>query len=207
MTALKSVMYIATPHTTPGRDGASRRARRRLLLSSAVTGAFGLLLLVAPCSAQTVRLADAEISVASQPPTSLRAATDAVGPARSEPPRTLQKETTAQLAPASGAAAEDTTIRPFRVNVPEDALVDLRRRLAATRWPDQETVTDRSQGAQLATMKELVRYWDDARRNDQRDHAATLASSRAGGSNRMAAPDGHVDAHVTHAELRLDSRA
>jgi pimeloyl-ACP methyl ester carboxylesterase len=160
MTALKYVMYVATPHTTPGRDGASRRARRSLLLSSAVTGAFGLLLLVAPCSAQTVRLADAEISVASQLPTSLRATTEAVRPARSETRRTLQKEITlAQLAPASGAAAEDTTIHPFRVNVPEDALVDLRRRLATTRWSDQETVTDRSQGAQLATMKKLVRYW------------------------------------------------
>lgn len=50
-------------------------------------------------------------------------------------------------------------IRPFRVNVPEEALVDLRRRIAATRWPDRETVADRSQGAQLARLQELVRYW------------------------------------------------
>ncbi len=50
-------------------------------------------------------------------------------------------------------------IRPFRINVPEEALVELRRRVLATRWPDQETVTDRSQGAQLAKIQELVRYW------------------------------------------------
>src|ERR1700736_430804 len=57
------------------------------------------------------------------------------------------------------AAAEDITIRPFRVSVPEEALVDLRRRIAATRWPDRETVADRSQGVQLAKLQELVRYW------------------------------------------------
>jgi pimeloyl-ACP methyl ester carboxylesterase len=56
-------------------------------------------------------------------------------------------------------AAEANAVRPFSVNVPEAALVDLRRRVAATRWPDRETVTDRSQGVQLATIQELVRYW------------------------------------------------
>ena len=52
-----------------------------------------------------------------------------------------------------------TEIRPFSVGVPEEALVDLRRRIAATRWPERETVADESQGVQLATMQELVRYW------------------------------------------------
>ena len=56
-------------------------------------------------------------------------------------------------------AGEDESIRPFHVSVPEEALVDLRRSLAATRWPDQETVNDRSQGVQLATMQKLVHYW------------------------------------------------
>ena len=59
----------------------------------------------------------------------------------------------------SAAAAVDQAIRLFRINVPEEALVDLRRRIAATRWPDRETVTDQSQGVQLATMRELARYW------------------------------------------------
>jgi Epoxide hydrolase N terminus len=56
-------------------------------------------------------------------------------------------------------AAEGDAIRPFRVNIPEDQLVDLRRRIAATRWPDRETVADQSQGAQLAKFQEFVRYW------------------------------------------------
>ena len=59
--------------------------------------------------------------------------------------------------PAPAATSDE--IRPFRVNVPEDALVDLRRRINATSWPDQETVTDESQGVQLATMREVARYW------------------------------------------------
>jgi pimeloyl-ACP methyl ester carboxylesterase len=57
------------------------------------------------------------------------------------------------------AAAEDQSIRSFRVQVPQAALDDLRRRLAATRWPDKETVADQSQGAQLAKLQELIRYW------------------------------------------------
>jgi pimeloyl-ACP methyl ester carboxylesterase len=52
-----------------------------------------------------------------------------------------------------------TEIRPFRVEVPEEELVELRRRIAATRWPERETVGDESQGVRLATMQELVRYW------------------------------------------------
>jgi pimeloyl-ACP methyl ester carboxylesterase len=50
-------------------------------------------------------------------------------------------------------------IRPFRVEVSEDAIADLRRRIAATRWPSWELVDDRSQGVQLATVQELARYW------------------------------------------------
>jgi pimeloyl-ACP methyl ester carboxylesterase len=50
-------------------------------------------------------------------------------------------------------------IRPFQVEIQEEALEDLRRRLEATRWPEKETVADETQGVQLATMQELVRYW------------------------------------------------
>ncbi len=50
-------------------------------------------------------------------------------------------------------------IRPFRVDMPEEAIADLHRRITATVWPDKETVTDASQGVQLATMQELARYW------------------------------------------------
>jgi len=57
------------------------------------------------------------------------------------------------------AATEDNAIRPFRIDVPEAALVDLRRRVVATRWPDRETVTDQSQGVRLAKIQALARYW------------------------------------------------
>jgi len=60
---------------------------------------------------------------------------------------------------ASTADAATAAIRPFHVDVPEKALVDLRRRIAATRWPDKETVADQSQGAHLAKLQALVRYW------------------------------------------------
>ena len=55
--------------------------------------------------------------------------------------------------------SSETEIRPFRVDMPDEAITDLRRRLAATRWPSQELVADRSQGVQLATITELARYW------------------------------------------------
>jgi len=66
---------------------------------------------------------------------------------------------TGPMSAEPGAAAEGTTIRPFRVDVPEAEVAELRRRVAATRWPDRETVADRSQGVQLAKIQDLVRYW------------------------------------------------
>lgn len=53
----------------------------------------------------------------------------------------------------------DTSIRPFGIHVSDEALADLRRRIATTKWPQRETVTDASQGVQLATMQKLARYW------------------------------------------------
>jgi pimeloyl-ACP methyl ester carboxylesterase len=63
------------------------------------------------------------------------------------------------LATTGPAAATDNPIRPFNLSVPDEALVDLRRRVTATRWPEREIVTDQSQGVQLATMKKLSQYW------------------------------------------------
>jgi pimeloyl-ACP methyl ester carboxylesterase len=56
-------------------------------------------------------------------------------------------------------AAGDNTIRDFKVNVPGDVISDLLHRIAATRWPDRETVGDQSQGIQIARLQELMRYW------------------------------------------------
>jgi pimeloyl-ACP methyl ester carboxylesterase len=58
-----------------------------------------------------------------------------------------------------GASADDVSIRPFHINVPDEALADLRRRVTATHWPDKETVADASQGVQLATVQKLAQYW------------------------------------------------
>ncbi|MFC8617662.1 epoxide hydrolase family protein [Micromonospora purpureochromogenes] len=55
--------------------------------------------------------------------------------------------------------SNDKEIRPFRLDTPEEAIADMRRRIAATRWPTRELVADRSQGVQLATVQELARYW------------------------------------------------
>jgi hypothetical protein len=96
------------------------------------------------------------------------------------------------LLPAvGGAATEDSAIRPFRINVPEEALVDLRRRIAETRWPDRETVTDASQGVQLATIQKLARYWETG--HDWRKIEARLNAL----SNFATEIDG-LDIHFIH---------
>jgi pimeloyl-ACP methyl ester carboxylesterase len=65
----------------------------------------------------------------------------------------------AGLFPADAFAAASEAIRPFRVEIPEQDLDDLRRRVLATRWSDPETVADQSQGVQLTKLREIVRYW------------------------------------------------
>ena len=59
----------------------------------------------------------------------------------------------------SEQVSDKTAIHPFHVNVPETELTELRRRINATKWPERETVTDASQGVQLATIQALARYW------------------------------------------------
>jgi hypothetical protein len=63
------------------------------------------------------------------------------------------------LSTNSAFAAKQDDIRPFKAAIPEEQLVDLRRRLATTRWPTKELVEDRSQGVQLAMLRELAHYW------------------------------------------------
>ncbi|HXS01777.1 MAG TPA: epoxide hydrolase N-terminal domain-containing protein, partial [Pyrinomonadaceae bacterium] len=60
---------------------------------------------------------------------------------------------------ATEMAPDKTAIRPFQVSFPDAELADLRRRIDATRWPEKETVTDSTQGVQLATTQKLARYW------------------------------------------------
>jgi pimeloyl-ACP methyl ester carboxylesterase len=74
----------------------------------------------------------------------------------------VKPEVLLAVAPVTASIAANNgrdVIRPFRVNIPEEALVDLRNRVAASRLPEQETVSDNSQGVRLATVQKLVRYW------------------------------------------------
>jgi pimeloyl-ACP methyl ester carboxylesterase len=104
----------------------------------------------------------------------------------------MTESTTAGPRPTSPAATtENGTIRPFRVEVPEEDLAELRRRIDATRWPSRELVTDRSQGVQSATMQELARYW--ATEYDWRRCEARLNAL----PQFMTAIDG-VDIHFIH---------
>jgi pimeloyl-ACP methyl ester carboxylesterase len=92
-------------------------------------------------------------------------------------------------------SAEDTGIRPFRVSIPQAALEDVRMRLRATRWPDRETVTDQSQGAQLAQLRDLVRYWStdyDWRKGEARLNAFPQFKTRIDG----------LDIHFIHVRSR-----
>ena len=82
-------------------------------------------------------------------------------------------------------AVDDSAILPFTIDVPEEQLEDLRRRIAATRWPSKELVADRSQGVQLATLQELARYWTsdyDWRKAETKLNASRNSRPRSTGS-------------------------
>ena len=103
---------------------------------------------------------------------------------------------TLSLLPGHAAVAtENSAIRPFRINVPEDQLVDLRRRIVATRWPDRETVNDRSQGMQLAEFKEMVRYWGT-------DYDWRKAEARLNAFPQFITTIDDVDIHFIHVRSR-----
>jgi pimeloyl-ACP methyl ester carboxylesterase len=72
---------------------------------------------------------------------------------------TMKTEAVLAVAPVTGQAAENPSIRPFSAKVPQATLDELRRRIVATQWPEKETVADHSQGVPLAAMQELARYW------------------------------------------------
>ncbi|MEI9400877.1 epoxide hydrolase [Mesorhizobium sp. Cs1330R2N1] len=95
-------------------------------------------------------------------------------------------------------AAEDLSIRPFKAQVPQAALDDLRRRITETRWPDRETVSDQSQGIQLAKLKPLVEYWGTS--YDWRKAEAKLNAL----PQFMTTIDG-VDIHFIHVRSRHPS--
>jgi len=95
-------------------------------------------------------------------------------------------------------AGEGREIRPFGVNFPDDALVDLRRRVAATRWPDKETVADPSQGVQLATVQQLARYW-------QTDYDWRKAEARLNALPQFVTEIDGLDIHFIHVRSKHEN--
>jgi Epoxide hydrolase N terminus len=95
-------------------------------------------------------------------------------------------------------SADSTAIRPFHVAIPQEAIDDLRRRLASTRWSEPETVDDEAQGAPLAKIQELVRYW--ATDYDWREAEAKLNAV----PQFIATIDG-LDIHFIHVRSKLEN--
>jgi pimeloyl-ACP methyl ester carboxylesterase len=132
---LKKVQYTARAHT---KGGFSFLSRFLVMLMATMTS-----------------LAPSATSHAQQP---AQTAEQARGVAAATKTRTE----TAMTQPGTVRSTDTNAIRPFRIKVPQEALNDLRRRIAATQWPEKETVADQSQGMPLATMRELARYWATA---------------------------------------------
>ena len=96
---------------------------------------------------------------------------------------------------ATGQSAADRSIRPFKIEVPQADLDDLRRRIRATRWPDKETVADRSQGIQLTKLQELVRYWGT-------EYDWRKVEARLNGLPQFVTTIDGVDIHFIHVRSR-----
>ena len=95
------------------------------------------------------------------------------------------------LSKRAAFAADSPAIRPFHVSIPEKALTDLRRRIAATRWPEQETAIGDLQGAQLATIEALARYW-------QTDHDWRKVEARINALPNFITEIDGLDIHFIH---------
>ena len=89
------------------------------------------------------------------------------------------------------SASNNAAIRPFRVNIPDSKLVDLRRRITATQWPEQETVADNSQGVRLVTMRQLAHYW-------QSDYDWRKVEARLNGLPQFITEIDGLDIHFIH---------
>ena len=91
-----------------------------------------------------------------------------------------------------------TEIRPFHVDIPEEQIDDLRRRIEATRWPSKELVEDRSQGVQLATTQELARYWTT-------DYDFARIEARLNALPQFTTEIDGVDIHFIHVRSRHEN--
>ena len=136
---------------------------------TAAAGAFGFMLIATPCYA---------VEASSSAANTLASTTSATEqqPARSD----------------------EAAVRPFRVAIPQAALDDLRKRLLATRWPTKELVEDRSQGVQLATMRELARYWST-------EHDWRKAEAKLNAYPQFVTKIDGVDIHFIHVRSKHEN--
>jgi pimeloyl-ACP methyl ester carboxylesterase len=108
------------------------------------------------------------------------------------------KTSTSTQEPVADQAQADGAVRPYDVVIPQEALNDLRRRLEQTRWPEKETVTDESQGVQLATMQELARYWAN-------DYDFTRLETRLKAFPHFVSKVDDLDIHFIHVKSRHEN--
>jgi pimeloyl-ACP methyl ester carboxylesterase len=119
---------------------------RHHLLASAFAGAIGVFLPLGAANAATV------------PPSG--PAPETAAPAVTAAPSSSAAQTfVISAVAAKGNMTADTSIRPFKFHASDEQLADLKRRIAATKWPSRELVSDATQGVQLATMEKLADYW------------------------------------------------
>ena len=174
MSPLDSETAAPEPAAQGVRDGAAHRARRYGL------GLVLCLVLPAPLRSQAASTDDR--------PTTNRSSNMTQVTLTNAPPSV----------PTPVGTPEDTHIRPFRVKIEEKEIVELRRRIAAMRWPGKELVEDRSQGVQLTTLRELARYWAtdyDWRKAEARLNAYPQFVTRIDG----------VDIHFIHVRSRHEN--
>jgi pimeloyl-ACP methyl ester carboxylesterase len=110
--------------------------------------------------------------------------------------RSVSAGTSGETRPAE--ASPDNVIRPFHIDFPQAHLTDLRRRIAATRWPERETVTDATQGVRLATMRALARYW-------QTDYDWRKVETRLNALPQFMTEIDGLDIHFIHVRSKHES--
>jgi pimeloyl-ACP methyl ester carboxylesterase len=145
----------ATSRHEPAAAAAPRKKHRFPAVLAAAAGAFGLIAVAVDSTAAAAAQDAAGANRSELPKLSIADQPNGARSLHEEATRTQTTSTTTQ--PESATSA----IRPFHFHASDEALADLHRRIAATKWPSGETVTDDSQGVQLATMRELARYWHD----------------------------------------------
>ena len=122
--------------------------RRDFLVTSAMVGAIGAIL---PTTAAHAETAPPSPTAVESPASTLTTASPIAATGG-----------TFMIGAAAAQPSGDPSIRPFQFHASDEALADLRRRVAATKWPNRETVTDATQGVQLATIQALAQYWATA---------------------------------------------